>query len=164
MYCMNCGKEISNESKFCQYCGKAVRNCTQKPETLNTKQFVYNSTFTYNSTSVSEINQWFLKRRIILKNVQINTMFKSSLFHPELGIADMLLKYEIPEIPGKGYYYHLEFFSKMRALRSSVSEVRQMLNNFESNPDIIPVWSNIYHMIYNAYFATGFVIYRKKSE
>ena len=40
MYCIYCGKEIENGSKFCSYCGKSV-NETPTPEKTNVKGKVF---------------------------------------------------------------------------------------------------------------------------
>ena len=164
MYCTECGKEINREAKFCQYCGKPVGKFHIEPMRLEEKHFIYKSTFTLNKTSVPEINQWFSSRRIVLKHVSLHTMLKVNFPLAELGIADMLLQYTIPSRPEQGQHYHLHYFSKVGLMSSPVGDVREMMNAFAADPDIIVVWSNLYQVIYQGYIATGFMIYRKKSE
>ena len=40
MYCIYCGKELENDSKFCGYCGKSV-NENQAPVKTNVKEKVF---------------------------------------------------------------------------------------------------------------------------
>lgn len=164
MYCTECGNEINKEANFCQYCGKRVGKFGVEPLCLAEKHFIYKSTFTLNKTSVPEINQWFSSRRIVLKNVSLHPMLKLNFPLAELGIADMLLQYETPTRPEQGHHYHLHYFSKVGLMSSPVGDVREMMNVFAADPDVIVVWSNLYQIIYQGYIATGFIIYRKKSE
>lgn len=34
MFCTNCGKEISDSSQFCEFCGKSTQNGIQIPKTI----------------------------------------------------------------------------------------------------------------------------------
>lgn len=59
MFCTNCGKEIKNNSKFCQYCG------TKQKKKFSTKELVIYivlsliiiSTLVYNIKLLQEFNQ-----------------------------------------------------------------------------------------------------------
>ena len=51
MFCSNCGKEISNSSKFCGHCGTVIESSTVKPETT---QNVKSSTINYNQANISQ--------------------------------------------------------------------------------------------------------------
>lgn len=58
MFCSNCGKEISNGSKFCGHCGAVIESSTVKPETT---QNVKSSTINYNQANISQKEAFGLK-------------------------------------------------------------------------------------------------------
>lgn len=58
MFCSNCGKEISNGSKFCVHCGAVIESSTVKPEIT---QNVKSSTINYNQANISQRESFGLR-------------------------------------------------------------------------------------------------------
>lgn len=99
MFCMQYGKKIMSDMKFCPYCGAKIqiKESYEKQSDaflypVQEKSFKF-SILSSNQKAVKQINEWLSENYITIKAIKIETILKENSFKPRTILARVVIKY-----------------------------------------------------------------------
>ena len=141
MYCIHCGKQISDKVIFCPYCGtkqewreKKLENRPAQTENHELKRMVFDlKSFKYNKERLAVVNRWLANSSIVIQNIRYYTSVLPGLAKFDTVVNRVEIVYYVTNTPMR---YQIGFVIAYKMLGPDYSGMEESLRIWmKKNPD-----------------------------